>query len=111
MFPADEFDALPEEYQAVLQAAAAYSYNNMSARYDTLNPPALAEIKSGDLTILPFPDDVMDAAAGEVQKLLDANAAADSDYKAVLDSYNTFREGVGPWHGLAEKAMLDFLSS
>ena len=111
MFPADEFDALPEEYQAVLQAAAAYSYNNMLARYDTLNPPALAEIKSGDLTILPFPDDVMDAAAGEVQKLLDANAAADSDYKAVLDSYNTFREGVGPWHGLAEKAMLDFLSS
>ncbi|MEL7156323.1 MAG: ABC transporter substrate-binding protein [Actinomycetota bacterium] len=111
MVPASEFDALPEEYQAVLEAAAAYSYNNMLARYDALNPPALAEIKNGDITILPFPDDVMEACAGEVDKLLDANASADGDYKTVLDSYNSFRDGIGPWHGLAEKAMLDFLAS
>ncbi|MDH3679588.1 MAG: ABC transporter substrate-binding protein [Acidimicrobiia bacterium] len=112
MFPADEFDALPEEYQAVLESAAAYSYNNMLARYDALNPPALAEIKnSGDITILPFPDDVMDAAASEVDKLLDANASADADYAAILASYNAFRDAIGPWHGLAEKAMLDFLAN
>ncbi|MEM8924200.1 MAG: TRAP transporter substrate-binding protein DctP [Actinomycetota bacterium] len=111
MVPAAEFDALPEEYQAVLEAACAYAYNNMLARYDALNPPALAEIKQGDITILPFPDDVLEAASGEVDKLLDANAAADSDYATVLDSYNTFRDGIGPWHGLAEKAMLDFLAT
>lgn len=111
LVPAAEYDGLPEEYQAVLEAASAYSYNWMLARYDALNPPALAEIKSGDITILPFPDDVMDAAAAEVTKLLAANAAADSDYAAVLESYNAFRDGIGPWHGLAEKAMLDFLAS
>ena len=110
-FPADEFDKLPEEYQAVLEAAAAYSYNQMLAKYDALNPPALAEIKQGDITILPFPDDVMDAAASSVQEILDANAAADSGYKEVLDSYETFRSGLGPWFGLAEKAMLDFLAA
>ena len=33
-----------------------------------------------------------------------------ADYKAVLDSYNVFRDGLGPWFGLAEKAMLDFLA-
>lgn len=111
MIPVDAYDGLPEEYQAVLEAAAAYSYNNMLARYDALNPPALAEIKaSSDLTLLPFPDDVMDAAANETTNQLDALAAADSDYKSLLDSYNSFRDGIGPWHGLAEKAMLDFLA-
>jgi len=61
--------------------------------------------------VLPFPDDVMDAAAAEIQTILETNAAADSGYKAVLDSYNTFRDGLGPWFGLAEKAMQDFLAS
>lgn len=111
MFPADAYDALPEEYQAVLQSAAAHSYNQMQARYDTLNPPALATIKESGITVLPFPDDVMDAAAAEIQTILETNAAADSGYKAVLDSYNTFRDGLGPWFGLAEKAMQDFLAS
>lgn len=111
MFPADAYDALPEEYRAVLQSAAAHSYNQMVARYDALNPPALATIKASGITILPFPDDVMDAAASEVQTILDTNAAADEGYKAVLDSYNTFRDGLGPWFGLAEKAMQDFLAS
>ena len=111
MFPADEFDALPEEYQKVLESAAAHSYTQMLAKYDALNPPALDQIKSGgDVTILPFPDDVMEAAAEAVQEILDENAAADSGYDEVLTSYQSFRDGLGPWHGLAEKAMLDFLA-
>ena len=110
MFPADEFDALPQEYQEVLASAAAHSYNQMLAKYDALNPPALATIKEGDITILPFPDDVMEAAAESVQEILDENAAADEGYAEVLNSYETFRDGLGPWFGLAEKAMLDFLA-
>jgi TRAP-type mannitol/chloroaromatic compound transport system substrate-binding protein len=110
MFPADAYDGLPEEYRAVLQSAAAHSYNQMLARYDALNPPALATIKESGITILPFPDDVMEAASQEIQGILDDNASGDSDYKAVLDSYNSFRDGLGPWFGLAEKAMQDFLA-
>ena len=110
MVAASEWDALPEEYQAVLEAASSFAYNNMLARYDALNPPALAEIEASGTTLLPFPDDVLDAAAAEVDKLLAANASADADYANLLDSYNSFRDGIGPWHGLAEKAMLDFLA-
>jgi TRAP-type mannitol/chloroaromatic compound transport system substrate-binding protein len=110
MVSAEAYDALPEEYQAVLEAASSYAYNWMLARYDALNPPALAEIKASGIVLAPFPDDVLDAASEEVDKLVDANAAADSDYKSVIDSYNAFRTGVGEWHGLAEKAMLDFLA-
>ena len=109
-FPADKFDALPEEYRAVLESAASHSYSYMLAKYDSLNPPALAEIKESDITILPFPDEVLEACAAEVQKILDKNAAADGGYKEVLDSYQKFSSGLGPWFGLAEKAMLDFLA-
>lgn len=110
MFPADEFDGLPEEYQAVIQAAAAYSYNQMLARYDALNPPALAEIKAGGTITLPFPDDFLNAAAEATHEMTQENAANDATYKTVLESYESFRDGIGPWHGLAEKAMLDFLA-
>jgi TRAP-type mannitol/chloroaromatic compound transport system substrate-binding protein len=110
MFPADAYDELPEEYQAVLQSAASHSYAEMLARYDALNPPALQEITEGGVTVLPFPDDVMDAAAAAVQEILDENSAADEGYAEVMASYNEFRDGLGPWFGLAEKSMLDFLS-
>ena len=109
-FPADEFDSLPQEYQEVLASAAAHSYTQMLAKYDTLNPPALATIKEGDITVLPFPDDVMEASAGAVQEILDENAASDAGYKEILDSYQAYQAGLGPWFGLAEKAMLDFLA-
>ena len=111
MFPADEYDALPEEYQAVLQSAAAHAHGQMLARYDTLNPPALAEIQEGDVTILPVPDDVMNAAADAANEILDENAANDTAYNDVLTSYRAYRDQLGPWYGLAEKAMLDFLSA
>jgi TRAP-type mannitol/chloroaromatic compound transport system substrate-binding protein len=110
MFPADAFDGLPEEYQQMLRTAATQSYAWMLAKYDALNPPALAEIEAGGVTLLPFPDDVMDAAAGAINEILDENAAADPDYNEVLTSYRDFESGLSRFYSLAEKAMLDFNS-
>jgi TRAP-type mannitol/chloroaromatic compound transport system substrate-binding protein len=107
---AERFDGLPEEYQAALELAAGNAYHEMLARYDLLNPLALATIRGSALRIVPFPDEVMDAAATEAQTLLEANASVDADYRAVLDSYNNFRAAVGPWHGFAESAVLDLLA-
>ncbi len=108
MLPVDEFDGLPQEYQEMLRTAAAQSYSWMLAKYDALNPPALAEIEAGGITLLPFPDDVMNAAADAVSEILDENAAADDGYAEVLESYRTFETGLSRFFGLAEKAMLDF---
>ncbi len=108
MFPADEFDALPQEYQEMLRTAATQSYAWMLAKDDALNPPALAEIEASGVTLLPFPDDVLDAAAGAVNEILDENAAADEGYNEVLTSYREFETGLSRFYGLAEKAMLDF---
>jgi TRAP-type mannitol/chloroaromatic compound transport system substrate-binding protein len=109
MFPADKFDALPEEYQEVLRSAASHSYSWMLAKYDALNPPALQTIlDGGGVTLQEFPNDVMVAARDAVNEILDANAAADDGYNEVLTSYREFASGLSAWYGLAEKSMLDF---
>ncbi len=111
-FPVSEYDGLPEEYQAVLQAAAWTANTSMMAQYDRLNPPALQELtSSGDVELRPFPDDVMEAAETEALTLYDEFASADADFAMVLEDWLAFREQIGGWHGLAEKAMLDFLST
>jgi TRAP-type mannitol/chloroaromatic compound transport system substrate-binding protein len=108
MCPADEFDALPEEYQEVLRSAGFHAYSWALAKYDALNPPALQTIQDSGIEVRPYPDDVLQAASGAIDELLDEYAAADPDYDEVLTSYRSFRDAVGPWYGLAEKAMLDF---
>lgn len=106
---AERHDRLPEEYRAALEAASAATYSQMLARYDTLNPRALLAIRESDVAVLPFSDDVLEAASAEVDKILDAEAAADPAYEVVLASYRAYRDAVVPWHGVAEKAMLDHL--
>jgi TRAP-type mannitol/chloroaromatic compound transport system substrate-binding protein len=108
MFPAEAFDGLPLEYQEVLRSAASHSYSWMLAKYDALNPPALATIQESGIEVLPYPDDVMDAAASAIQEILDTNAAADEGYNEVLTSYRAFQSVAVPWFSLAERAVLDF---
>jgi TRAP-type mannitol/chloroaromatic compound transport system substrate-binding protein len=108
MFPASEFDALPEEYREVLRSAAAHSYSWMLAKYDALNPPALATIQESGIEVLPYPDDVIDAAQSAIEEILDENAAADEGYNEVLTSYRAFQSVAVPWFSLAERAVLDF---
>ena len=104
----DEFDGLPEEYQAILQAAASEANHVMMARYDAKNPAALAELQQEDITLAPFPDDVMEASEAASFELFDEFAASDSDFGSIFKEWSAFREELQGWHGLAEAAYLNF---
>ncbi|REK40231.1 MAG: ABC transporter substrate-binding protein [Actinobacteria bacterium] len=109
--PAAEYDALPEEYQAVVQAAAYQANVSMMSKYDTLNPPALQDIlDNSDVEVLPFPDDVMQAAEEAAFELYDEFAAQDTDFQSVFDNWSSFRSGIQQWHALAEQAMITYES-
>jgi len=111
-FPVEQYDVLPEEYKMVLQNAAAFANHQMLAKYDLLNPPALQDIiDDGNITIAPFPDDILDAAETASLEIQEENASGDEAYRSVLDNWLSYREGVGTWHGINEKAMLDVLSA
>lgn len=110
-FPVEEYDALPEEYQAVIQAAAYQANVSMMSKYDALNPPALQDILDNtDVQVLPFPDDVLQAAEEAAFELYDEFAAADTDFQSVLDNWTSFRSGIQQWHALAERAMITYES-
>lgn len=107
----DEWNNLPQEYQEILKSAAYEANVTMMARYDAKNPAALQNLtSSGDVTLLPFPDDVMALAEEASFELYDEFAASDTDFKSILDEWNLFRDAIYQWHSLAEAAMLNFSS-
>ena len=103
--PLSFWNDLPEQYQAAIENAAAFANIDMMAKYDALNPEALQTVK-GFADIREFPEDVMSAFKEETENVLDAAAAANSDFASILGPWRTFREGIQEWHGLAETSML-----
>jgi TRAP-type mannitol/chloroaromatic compound transport system substrate-binding protein len=107
----DEWNNLPEEYQEIMKTAAHEANAIMMARYDAKNPAALAKLTSEeDITLLPFPDDVMAAAEEASFELYDEFAAQDTDFGSILTEWVAFREAIEQWHGYAELAMLGYLA-
>lgn len=104
----DEWNALPEEYQQVVRCAAGAANMNMMASYDAKNPQALQQIKQEDLQLLPFPDDVMQAAEAESFAMFEEIAAGDTDFNSIFANWSQFRSDIQAWHGLAEASMTGY---
>ena len=82
----------------------------MMARYDAKNPAALSRlIQDADITMLPFPDDVMQAAEESAFELFDETAAEDADFASILKEWSAFRSAIQAWHGLAERGYLQYV--
>ena len=106
-----EFNKLPEEYQEVLKTAAYEANLTMMARYDAKNPAALQSLMSeADVTLQPFPDDVMEASEAASFELFDGFAAADTDFGSIFKEWKVFRDAIQPWHRVAELAMMSYQS-
>ena len=105
----DEWNALPEEYQEILKTAAFEANTTMMARYDAKNPAALATLQNeADITLLPFPDDVMQASEEASFALFDEFAASDTDFGSILTEWTAFRDSIQNWHGYAETGYLNY---
>ncbi len=105
-FPLDLWNDLPEQYQAAIEAAAAYSHANALATYDVSNPRDLQTVK-GFAEIREFNSEIMSAFKEETENVLDGIAADDSRFAAILGPWREFRDGIAEWHGLAEKSYLN----
>ncbi len=84
----------------------------MMARYDVKNPPALSRlVNDADITLLPFPEDVLQAAEESSFELFDEFAATDSEFNSIFQGWSTFRESIQAWHGLAERGYLQYIGT
>ncbi len=98
------WDALPSSYREALQSASDETNAAMLSEYDALNPAALASLLDRGVRAVPFPDDVMAAAAAASRDLMDG-MADDAHSRALLDSYRQFQSASDRWFGLAERTM------
>lgn len=99
-----EWDRLPPAYREALQTASGEVNAIMLSEYDALNAPALASLLDRGVQAVPFPPDVMAAAAAASRELMDA--AADDDHsRELLRSYRDFQTASDRWFNLAERTM------
>ncbi|HEX5722024.1 MAG TPA: TRAP transporter substrate-binding protein DctP, partial [Acidimicrobiia bacterium] len=105
----DEWNQLPSLYQEIVRSAAKEANMNMMNQYDLLNPSALTDmLESGDVRLLPFPDDVMEAAQEAAFELYDELGAETPEFAEIFEGWNTFRQTTHEWFGVAERAFLTF---
>jgi len=107
--PLPKWNELPEVYQEIIKTAAYEANTNMMAAYDARNPQAFQEIlNNSDVQVLPYPDDIMQAAADAANEINETNAAANADFATIYENWSAFRDLVQPWFAIAETSYLNF---
>ncbi len=102
------WEKLPASYKAALEAAAAEAGVGMLNAYDALNPVAFESLRAEGVDVLPFPDDVMKAAAAHSEELIADYCEEDAAFKALFEHWNAFRKASNAWLGTAELSYARF---
>jgi TRAP-type mannitol/chloroaromatic compound transport system substrate-binding protein len=84
------WDALTDENQANLEAAAAVAHLNIQAQYDLRNPLALAELVATGSQLIPMPRPIMEAAWKAAQDLYAEITAKNPQWRKVHASQSAF---------------------
>jgi TRAP-type mannitol/chloroaromatic compound transport system substrate-binding protein len=104
-----KWNELPKNYQAIVTAAAGFANVEMTARYDARNPAALKRLVGAGTQLRPFPQPVMEACLKSSNEVNAETAAANADYKKVLDSMQAFRSDEYLWWQVAEYTYDSFM--
>ncbi|HEU5018733.1 MAG TPA: TRAP transporter substrate-binding protein DctP [Pseudolabrys sp.] len=104
-----KWESLPKSYQAILQAASAYSANEMIARYDARNPAALKKLVANGTQLRPFTQEIMEACLKASKEVNAETAAKNADYKKVLANIEAFRGNEYLWWQVAEYTFNSFM--
>lgn len=93
-----KFDALPDNYKAMVEIAAGESVAHTYAETEARNPAAMAEMlaKYG-VTNHRWPDDVLKALESAWLEVVQEESAKDPLFKKVADSYFNFRKEYKKW--------------
>jgi TRAP-type mannitol/chloroaromatic compound transport system substrate-binding protein len=98
----DKWNALPKNYKAVLEGAAAYANQWCLAKYDEANPTALRRLLAGGAQLRGFSPAIMDACYKAAMELHGEIAKTNESFKKVNDSMMAFNKNGYQWFQVAE---------
>ena len=105
------WDALPKEYKAIVEIAAADAHIEMMADYDGKNPYALKQLIAAGAQLRPFPKEVMDACYKAAQEVYAETAANNANFKKIYEDYRKFMSDSNLWFRVAEAQFSNYMFS
>jgi TRAP-type mannitol/chloroaromatic compound transport system substrate-binding protein len=100
----EQWQKLPKHYQAIVAQACEAANTWMLGKYDNVNAPALKRLIAAGAVLKPFPLPVLEACYKASNEHYATIAAQNPQFKAALDSTNTYRAEQLPWWQIAEYA-------
>jgi len=104
-----EWDKLPKEYQAAIEAASYEANIDMMAKYDAKNVPALERLVKNGVKLHQFSTDILKAAQQAAYELYEEEAGKNPAWKKIYEPWKKFRSDQFLWHRVQEFAYENFV--
>jgi TRAP-type mannitol/chloroaromatic compound transport system substrate-binding protein len=104
-----DWEKLPKEYQAAIEAATYEAHTVMQAEYDAKNPAALARLLKNGVKLHTFSREIMEACYKAANEVMDEEASKNPHFKKVYDPWKRFRQDQNQWASVAEATMQNFM--
>ncbi|MES2319549.1 MAG: TRAP transporter substrate-binding protein [Pseudomonadota bacterium] len=106
-----EWEKLPKEYQAAIEAASYEAHVVMQAEYDAKNPAALGRLIKAGAKLNYFSKPIMDAAYKFSTQVMEDEAAKNAKFRKIYEPWKRFRQDQNTWASVAEAQMQNYLIS
>ncbi len=105
MFNKKAYESLPKDLQYILDAVAMETNMWSLSEFEAGNGAALQElISKHKVQLMKFPDPLLDELRKMAKDVLEEEANKDSQSRKVHDAFKKFKEQVGIWGSVSEKA-------
>jgi len=104
-----EWEKLPKEYQAAIEAASYESHVTMQAEYDARNPAALARLLKNGVKLRQFSKEIMEACYKATNEVMEEEAAKNAKFKKIYEPWKRFRQDQNQWFSVAEVPLQNFM--
>ena len=101
----EAFSSLPDDLQAIVNAAMRVANTDMLDEYTARNNEALEQLKNKhNVDIRPLPPEVMSALKQAMSEVMEEQVANDEKMLEIWTAYNDFLQQVSRYHTISEKA-------
>src|ERR1035437_1653596 len=105
----DKWNALPKNYQAILEQAGHFANTWMIAKYDEVNPAALRRLLANGVKLHGFSPAIMEACFQAAKELHSEIAATNESFKKVYDAMTNYTNNGYQWFQVAELSYDSFM--